>query len=133
MVPFDSLGPTWLYLSKFFWDPFRKVLRYIIFSSIEILKHMTFLHTTVARNEWHNIWLILRKETRELLGFLFKDCIITKSSLPKNTILRAKNNFYVCFSSCELCISFQKIFHLIFQSSAIFTRFYSQLFFRTIY
>jgi len=34
---------------------------------------MTFLHTVVARNEGHNIWLTLGKETRELLGFLFMD------------------------------------------------------------
>jgi len=38
-----------------------------------ILENMTFLHTVVARNEGHNIWLILRKETRELLGFLLMD------------------------------------------------------------
>jgi len=54
---------------------------------------MAFLHTIVARNEWHNIWLTLGKETRELLGFFFKDRCITKSNLPKNTNLRAKNNF----------------------------------------
>jgi len=132
MVPFDSLGPTWLCLSRSFWDPFHKSLRYIILSNMTILKNMTFLHTVVARNEGHSIWLTLGKETRELLGFLFMDRCITKSSLSKNTILRAKNSFQVCFSSCELCACFQKIFHLIFQSSAVFTRFYSQLFFRTI-
>ena len=132
MVPFDSLGPTWLCLSRSFWDPFHKSLRYIILLNMTILKKMTFLHTVVARNEGHIIWLTLGKETRELLGFLFMDRCITKSSLSKNTILRAKNNFQVCFSSCELCTCFQKIFHFIFQSSVVFTRFYSQLFFRTI-
>ena len=111
MVPFDSLGPTWLCLSRSFWDPFHNSLRYIILSNIT----MTFLHTVVARNEGHNIWLTLGKETRELLVFLFMDRCITKSSLPKNIILRAKNSFQVCFSSCELCTSFQKIFHLIFK------------------
>jgi len=121
MVPFDSLGPTWLCLSRSFWDPFHKSLRYIILSSIAILKNMTFLHTIVARNEGHSIWLTLGKET----CLLFMDRCITKSSLPKNTIMRAKNNFQVCFSSCELCTSFQTTFHLIFQSSAVFTRFYS--------
>ena len=70
MVPFDSLGPTWLCLSRAFWDQFHKSLRYIILSSIEILKNMTLLHTVVARNEGHKIWLTLGKETRELLGFL---------------------------------------------------------------
>jgi len=132
MVPFDSLGPTWLCLSKSFWDPFHKSLRYILFSSIAILKNMTFLYTIVDRNEWHSIWLTLWKETRELFAFLFMGRCITKSSLPKNTILRAKNNFQVCFSSCEVWTGFQKIFHLIFESSAVFTRFYNQLFFRTI-
>jgi len=132
MVPFDSLGPTWLCLSRPFWDPFHKSFRYIILSNMTILKNMTFLHTVVARNEGHSIWLTLGKETRELLGFLFMDRCITKSTLSKNTILRAKNSFEVCFSSCELCTCFQKIFHLIFQSSAVFTRFYSQLFFRAI-
>jgi len=128
MVPFDSLGPTWLCLSRSFWDPFHNSLRYIILSNIT----MTFLHTVVARNEGHNIWLTLGKETRELLGFLFIDRCLTKSSLSKNTFLRAKNSFQVCFCSCELCTCFQKVFHLIFQSSVVFTRFYSQLFFRTI-
>jgi len=132
MVPFDSLGPTWLCLFRSFWDPFHKSLRYIILTNMTILKNMTFLHTVVARNEGYSIWLTLGKETRELLSFLFMDKCITKSSLSKNTILRAKNSFQVFFSSCELCTCFQKIFHLIFQSSAVLTRFYSQLFFRTI-
>jgi len=128
MVPFESLGPTWLCLSRSFWDPFHKSLRYIILSNMTILKNMTFLHTIVARNEGHSIWLTLGKETRELLGFLFMDRCITKSSLSKNTILRAKKNFQVFFSSCELCTCFQKIFHLIFQSSAIFTSFIANCF-----
>jgi len=132
MVPFDSLGPTWLCLSRSFWDPCHYSLRYIILSNMTILKNMTFLHIVVARNEGYNIWLTLGKETRELLGFLFMDRCITKSSLPKNIILRAKNSFQVCCSSCELCTCFQKIFHLIFQSSVVFKRFYSHLFFRTI-
>jgi len=93
MVPFDSLGPTWLCLSRSFWDPFHKSLRYIILSNMTILKNMTFFHTIVAGNEWHSIWLTLGKETRELLGFLFMDRCITKSSLSKNTILRANNSF----------------------------------------
>ena len=114
MLPSDSLGQTWLCLSRSFWDPFHNSLRYIILSNMTILKNITFLHTVVARNEGHSIWLTLGKETRELLGFLFMDRCITKSSLPKNTILRAKNNFQICFSSCEPCTSFQKIFHLIF-------------------
>jgi len=122
MVPFDSLGPTWLCLSRSFWDPFHKSLRYIMLSNMKILKNMTFLHTIVAGNEGHNIWLTLAKETRELLGFLFMDRCIKKS----------KNNFQISFSYSELCTSFQKIFHLIFQSRAVFTRFSSQLFFRTI-
>jgi len=132
MVPFDSLGPTWLCLCRSFWDPFHNSLRYIILSNMTTLKNMTFLHTIVVGNEWHSIWLTFGKETRELLGFLFMNRCITKSSLSKNTILRAKNSFQICFSSCELCTSFQKIFHLIFQSSSVFTRFSSQLFFRTI-
>jgi len=114
MVPFDSLGPTWLCLSRSFWDPFHKSLRYIILSNMTILKNMTLFHTIVAGNKWHSIWLTLGKETRELLGFLFMYRCITKSSLSKNIILRAKNSFQILFSSCELCTSFQKIFHLIF-------------------
>jgi len=132
MVPFDSLGPTWLFLSRSFWDPFHNSLRYIVLSNMTTLKNMTFLNTIVAGNEWHSIWLTFGKETRKLLGFLFMDRCITKSSLSKNTILRAKNKFKICFASCELCTSFQKIFHLIFQSIAFFTRFSSQLFFRII-
>jgi len=87
IVPFDCFGPTWFYLPRSIWDPFHKVLRYILFSSIAIFKHMTFIHTIVARKDWHSIWLSLGKETRELLDFLFKDRIITKSNLLKNTIL----------------------------------------------
>jgi len=131
MVPFDSLGPTWLCLSRFFWDPFHNSLRYIILSNMTTLKNDLSSYNS-CRNEWHSIWLTFGKETRELLGFLFMDRCITKSSLSKNTILRAKNSFQVFFSSYELCTCFQKIFHLIFQSSAVFTGLYSHLFFKTI-
>ena len=93
MVPFYRLGPTWLDLSWSFWDPFHNPFRNIIFSSVTILNNMTFLHAVVAGNEWHVIWLTFWKETRELLGFLLKRRIKTKSSFAKHTILWTKNSF----------------------------------------
>jgi len=55
MVPFDRLGPTWLILSRSFWDPFHNPFRNIILSSIAVLNSMTFVHTIVARDEDCNI------------------------------------------------------------------------------
>ena len=51
LVPFDRLNPSWLYLSRSFWDPFHDPFRNIVFSSMTILNDMTFLHTIVAGNE----------------------------------------------------------------------------------